>query len=220
MIQILRFLCPLFFSSLNNEERITDSVKYFINTRSLMDKKYIFLPLNLHGIHWALVIVMAQTSTLLYFDSLPTLSNFANQLNLITSFFNFYCVCHKVQQIHWDYVICDETYQQKNDKDCGMFCCLNAYHFLNGYVYYEEEDSLAVRCWIAYQCTKFNFSFLGMTKVIDFEEKSFFGNLKIKTTINAINLSSRTIRDNNRPSHYRNVSMILKLSVQSMSSPI
>ena len=28
-----------------------------------MDKKYIFLTLNLHEIHWALVIVMPQTFT-------------------------------------------------------------------------------------------------------------------------------------------------------------
>ena len=112
---------------------------------------------------------------------------------------------HKVQQIHWDYVICDETYHQKNDKDCSMFCCLNAYYFLNDYFYYEEEDSIAVRYWIAYKCTKFNFNFRRMAKVIDFEEKSFFGKLKTKAAINTINLSSRTIRDNNRPSHYRNV---------------
>ena len=41
------FICPLYFNSLNNEERITDSVKYVINRRSRMDKKYIFLPLHL-----------------------------------------------------------------------------------------------------------------------------------------------------------------------------
>ena len=39
---------------------------------------------------------------------------------------------------------------KKNDKDCGMFCCLDACYFLNGYVYYEEEDPLALRYWIAY----------------------------------------------------------------------
>ena len=171
----IEVICPLFFRSLNNEERITDSVKYVINTRRLMDKTYIFFPLNLHGIHWALVIIMPQTSALLYFDSVLTPSNFTNQLNLITSFFNFYCVVYKVQQIHWDYVICGEAYQQKNDKDCGMFCCLNAYYFLNGYVYYEEEDSLAVRYWIAYQYTKFNFTFARIAKVIDFEEKASLG---------------------------------------------
>ena len=76
----IEVICPLFFRSLNNEERITDSIKYVINTRSLMDKKYIFLPLNLHElnlheIHWALVIVMPQISTLFYFDSLLTPSN-------------------------------------------------------------------------------------------------------------------------------------------------
>ena len=64
-----------------------------------------------------------------------------------------------------------------------------------------------------------------MTKIIDVEEKSFFGNLKTKAAINTINLSSyRTIRDNNRPSHYRNVFDDIKTlyfkahSVQSISS--
>ena len=62
-----------------------------------------------------------------------------------------------------------------------------------------------------------------MTKIIDFEEKSFFGNLKTKAAINIINLSYRTIRDNNRPSHYRNVFDDIKTlyfkahSVQSIS---
>lgn len=93
-------ICPLFFRSLNNEEKITDSGEYVINTRSLMNKKYKLLPLNLHKIHWALVIAMPQTSALLYFDSLLTQSNLTNQLNLATLFFNFYCVVHKVQQIH------------------------------------------------------------------------------------------------------------------------
>ena len=91
-------ICPLFFRSLNNEEKITDSGEYVINTRSLMNKK--LLPLNLHKIHWALVIAMPQTSALLYFDLLLTQSNLTNQLNLATLFFNFYCVVHKVQQIH------------------------------------------------------------------------------------------------------------------------
>ena len=76
----IEVICPLFFRSLNNEERSTDSVKYVIDTRSLMDKKYIFLPLNLHElnlheIQWVLVIVIPQISTLFYFDSLLTPSN-------------------------------------------------------------------------------------------------------------------------------------------------
>ena len=79
---------------------------------------------------------------------------------------------------------------------------------------------------MAYQCTKFNFNFVRMIKLTDFEEKSFFENLKIKTAINTSNLSSRTIRDNNRPAHYRNVFDDIKnlyfkaYSVQIISNPI
>ena len=79
---------------------------------------------------------------------------------------------------------------------------------------------------MAYQCTKFNFNFVRMIKLTDFEEKSFFENLKIKTAINTSNLSSGTIRDNNRPAHYRNVFDDIKnlyfkaYSVQIISNPI
>ena len=64
-----------------------------------------------------------------------------------------------------------------------------------------------------------------MTKVIDFEEKSFFGNLKTKVAINTSNLSCRTLRDNNRPSHRHVFDDIKTLyfkahSLQSISSPI
>ena len=49
--------------------------------------------------------------------------------------------------------------------------------------------------------------------------------MKIKTAINTSNLSSRTIRDNNRPGHYRNVFDDIKTlyfkahSVRSILSP-
>ena len=75
-----------------------------------MDKKYIFLSCNLHEVNWTLVIVMLKTSTLFYFDLLLTLTSPTNQLNFITSFFNFYCVANRVQQMHCYYVICDKTF--------------------------------------------------------------------------------------------------------------
>ena len=65
-----------------------------------------------------------------------------------------------------------------------------------------------------------------MIKLTDFEEKSFFENLKIKTAISTSNLSSRTIRYNNRPAHYRNVFDDIKTlyfkadPMRSISSPI
>lgn len=52
------FACPLFFTCLLINERVTDSVKYTINNPNLMKKTYLFFPLNLKNMHWSLVIVM------------------------------------------------------------------------------------------------------------------------------------------------------------------
>ena len=126
-------MCPLFFTCFLNKERVTDSIKYVINNPNLMKKRYLFVPLYLKNLHWSLMIVTPQIKTMLYFDSLHKFAEPKELLSLITSFMNFYCLTHRVQQINWDYLFFDEVYQQKADKDCGMFCCLNAYYFLNGY---------------------------------------------------------------------------------------
>ena len=110
-----------------------------------------------------------------------------------------------MQQIIWDHLLCDEVYQQKTDKDCGMFCCLNAYFFLNGYSRYQDEDSLAVRYWIPYQCNRFHFEFQRMKEKLEFDENEFFEILSISRDIQIKNLSSQISPKDRRPSHYENV---------------
>ena len=154
-----------------------------------MKKRYLFISLNFKKVHWSLMIVMPQIKTMPYFDSLHKFAEPKELFSLITSFMNFYCSINMIQQINWDYLFCDEVYQQKTDKDCGMFCCLNAYFFLNGYSRFQDKDSLAVRYWIAYQCNRFHFEFQRMKEKLEFDENEFFGILSISRGIQIKNLS-------------------------------
>ena len=103
---------------------------------------------------------------------------------------NLYSLTHRIQQINWDYLFCNKVYLQKTDKDCGMFCCLNAYFFLNGYSRYQDEDSLAVRYWIAYKCNRFHFEFQKMKEKTEFDEDEFLEILSISRDIHTKNLFS------------------------------
>ena len=146
------------FSCLFSKERATDSIKYVVKTKSY-EQKYFFVPLNLKHVQWSLMIVMPQIKTMLYYDSLHKFAESKKLSSLIILFMNVSCLTHRIQQINWNYLFCEEVYQQETDKDCGMFCCLNAYYFLNGCSRYQAEDSLAVRYWMAYQCSRFHFEF-------------------------------------------------------------
>ena len=138
-------MCPLFFTCLLNKERVNDSIEYVINNPNPMKKRYLFVPLNLKNVHWSLMIVMPQIKTMLYFYALHKFAEPKELFSLITSLMNFYCLTHRMQQINWYHLFCDEVYQQKTDKDRGMFCCLNDYYFFNDYSRYQDDDSLAVR---------------------------------------------------------------------------
>ena len=148
---------------------------------------------------------MPQIKTMLYFHSLHKFAEPKELFSFITSFMNFYCLTHRIQQINCDYLFCDEVYQQKSDKDCGMFCCLNAYFFLNSYSRYQDEDSLAVRYWMACQCNRFHFEFQRMKEKIEFDENEFFEILSISRDIHTKNLSSIISPKDRRSSHYENV---------------
>ena len=146
---------------------------------------------------------MPQIKTMLYFDSLHKFAEPKELFSFITLFMNFYCFTYRIQQINWDYLFCDEMYQQKTDKDCGMFCCLNAYYFLNGNSRYQDEDSLAVRYWVAYQCNRFHFEFQRMKEKIEFDKNEFFENLSISRDIQIKNLSSLSPPKERPPSQFQ-----------------
>ena len=135
--------------------------------------------------NWNLVIVMPQVTTMLYLDSLH---KFIEPNKLL--FMNFYCLTRRIQQINCDYLLCEEVYQQKTDEVCGMFRCLNAYYFLNGYSIKQDQDSLVVRYWMAYQCNRFILELQRIKRKIEFDENEFFEILSFSRDIEIKNFSS------------------------------
>ena len=166
---------------------------------------HIFVLFILKNVHWCLIIVMPQIKSMLYFDSLYKFAEPKKLFSLITSFMNFYCLTHRIRQISWYCLFYDEVYQQKTDKYYGMFCCLNAYYFLNGYPRHQDKDSIAVRYWMAYQCNRFHFEFQRMKEKIVFDENEFFEILSISRDIQIKNLPSLILPKGRRPSLYENV---------------
>ena len=64
----------------------------------------------------------------------------------------------------WKILVHTLTPQQKNDIDCGVCFCLNAYKVLmhpddiNENLSFRQEENLAIRYWIAYMCMSNNSS--------------------------------------------------------------
>ena len=139
---------------------------------------------------------------MLYYDSLHKFAEPKKLSSLIILFMNVSCLTHRIQQINWNYLFCEEVYQQETDKDCGMFCCLNAYYFLNGCSRYQAEDSLAVRYWMAYQCSRFHFEFQRIKEKQNLMKMNF---LKFVKDIQIKNLSCLILVKGRPPSHYENV---------------
>ena len=53
----------------------------------------------------------------------------------------------------WKLLLRDSTQQQNNDKDCSVFCCINAYCFIyNKDILLKDSETLATRLWIARRC--------------------------------------------------------------------
>ena len=68
-------------------------------------------------------------------------------------FFQIFCKYHNLDEIKWKLLIYDYTQQQNNDKDCGVFCCINAYCFIfNKDILLKDSETLAARMWIAKKC--------------------------------------------------------------------
>ena len=50
-------------------------------------------------------------------------------------------------------MIHDHIQQQNNDKDCGVFCCINAYCFIYSKdILLKDSETLAARLWIGRRC--------------------------------------------------------------------
>ena len=68
-------------------------------------------------------------------------------------FSQIFCKYHNLDEIKWKLLIHDYTQQQNNDKDCGVFCFINAYCFIfNKDILLKDSETLAARMWIAKKC--------------------------------------------------------------------
>ena len=68
-------------------------------------------------------------------------------------FFQIFCKYHNLDEIKWKLLIHDYTQQQNNDKDCGLFYCINAYCFIfNKDILLKDSETSAARPWIAKRC--------------------------------------------------------------------
>ena len=70
-------------------------------------------------------------------------------------FFQISCKYHNLDEIKWKLLIHDHTQQENNDKDCGVFCCINTYCFIYSKdILLKDSETLAARLWLAGRCLK------------------------------------------------------------------
>ena len=68
-------------------------------------------------------------------------------------FFQIFCKYRNLDEIKWKLLIHDYTQQQNNDKDCGVFCCINAYCLIyNKDILLKNSLTLAATLWVARRC--------------------------------------------------------------------
>ena len=74
-------------------------------------------------------------------------------------FFQIFYKYHNLDKIKWKLLIHDYTQQQNNGNDCGLFCCINAYCFIdNKNILLKDSETLAARLWIARRCLEVHFT--------------------------------------------------------------
>ena len=70
-------------------------------------------------------------------------------------FFQIFCKCHNLDGIKCRLLIHDYAQQQNNDKDYGLFCCINANCFIcSKDILLKYSETLAGRIWIARRCSE------------------------------------------------------------------
>ena len=88
-----------------------------------------------------------------YFNLLLSFSNPTDVTSDIFFFFQIFYKDHNLDKIKWKLLIHDYTQQQNNGNDCGLFCCINAYCFIdNKNILLKDSETLAARLWIARRC--------------------------------------------------------------------
>ena len=104
---------------------------------NILSSDRIFVPINVGKTHWTLLLVLMKLKTIRYYDSLCTNTKAGDNYSIaMLRFLNDMCKEHDRPEFdltEWKFVRCttDNTPQQSNGLDCGVFTALFAYCLTN-----------------------------------------------------------------------------------------
>ena len=110
-----------------------------------------------------MLVLYPKLGDAIHLDSLLSFTDISETLRPFFQYINYYCKLHNVEK-NWKILVHTLTPLRKNDIDCGVYLCLNAYKVLmdpddiNEKPSFRQEENLAIRFWIAYMCETNNSS--------------------------------------------------------------
>ena len=130
-----------------------DLFRRTLTQSDLLTSSHILILLFIKSCHWALLVLTPSEKLALYFDPFLSFSNLTDATRDIFFFFQIFCKYHNLDEVKWKLLIHDYTQQQNNDKDCGVFCCINAYCFIyNKDILLKDSEALPASLWIERRC--------------------------------------------------------------------
>ena len=139
-----------FFSNLlqSNGGYNFDSVKNWHKkeTKELFTEKYhrIYVPVNINGAHWALLVVGLDLKKIMFYDFLSTDTSSNEFMNGMLRYLSDMSALYKNKDFDidaWDLIKVDDSPQQKNGNDCGVFVLINIYCLIHDLpLSYNQED--------------------------------------------------------------------------------
>ena len=118
----------------------TNSVKNWIkkNVKHIHQLNEIYIPINVNGNHWCLVVVNVHKKQIELFDSmLSTRSDASSSSSIISNVCTFLMLFTETTSstkiIHWNSVIRNDVAQQMNSIDCGVFILEYARRIMTGF---------------------------------------------------------------------------------------
>lgn len=101
----------------------------------LRDCKLLFIPINVSGLHWTLLMINFESGFGYHIDSLPKDDKFKKENKFTKEDQSNYDISNKIcNKILNRDVINIYLDDQKNSYDCGAFILLHLYYLINGYV--------------------------------------------------------------------------------------
>ena len=141
------------YSSLE-QQRITKETEHVISS-NIFTKDLILIHIHhryiaREGQHWSMVGLFVQKKIICYCDSLYNLSS--EIYSTLCSFIKHCSIrCEKKIDLNeWTFITPLDISQQRNNHDCGVYTCLNAYWLLTGKFFnnISKHDLYNMRYWI------------------------------------------------------------------------